>query len=320
MAQKENKNDAQSLRDLAKDLVKDLAKTTEESVENKSTKNSKENEVNHKTKKTLKENEKRELIKNKDLRELLRNKEIKEFVKEKDINWKLKLAPTMITIGALAFGLHALRFLLIEKYVYALICILSASLLDGFDGKVARYFKVSSKFGSILDTLVDFLNFGIVPGFLIYVKYFHFSQIKIGWIAVVFYITCTALRLARFSVIGMQDERFFKGVPAPGSSFLLVIPICIEQIFGSYNISTSTNSGMFDLFFSYFSITMAFLCGFLMLSSLKTISLSRIKIEKKYFSLFAGVFCASSACFYMYPWPSLLFLQLLYFVSIFKKR
>ena len=154
-------------------------------------------------------------------------------INEKMKDWKsdlqLGFVPSMITVFAMTLGIHAIRFLFAGKIDMAMLCIAIAGVLDALDGKVARYLQVSSKFGGTLDTLADFLNFGIVPAFALYVKYAAAANLKIYWLAVVVYIVSMALRLARFSVIGMEDGKFFKGVPAPGAAFLVALPLCFEH-------------------------------------------------------------------------------------------
>ena len=160
-------------------------------------------------------------------------------------DWNLGFVPSLITVAALALGVHAIRFLFMHDVYHAVLCIFAAAFLDGLDGRVARYLQVSSKFGGTLDTLADFVNFGIVPAFIMYVQYFNRAHSPIYWVFIVGYITCLALRLARFSVIGMDDDRFFKGVPAPGAAFLLLFPVCLEYALKSY---------LNPLFFVYFSM------------------------------------------------------------------
>lgn len=223
-------------------------------------------------------------------------------------DWKLGFVPSLITVLALTLGVHAMKFLFAHQVEKAVFCIFVAAILDGFDGKIARYLKVSSKFGGTLDTLADFLNFGIVPALTMYVKYFGIAGAQIYWLSVVIYITCSALRLARFSVIGMSGDIFFKGVPAPGAAFLVMFPICLGHAFGEY---------LNNIFLAYLSMALLVFVAGLMLSSFRTISLSRIRISKDHFPKLIIGLCACFTMLYLYTCLFIIVLQVLYFSSIF---
>ena len=234
------------------------------------------------------------------------------FQKVKDFkDWQLGFVPSLITVLGLALGIHAMRYLFIGQITKAAVCILVAAVLDGFDGKVARYLNVSSKFGSTLDTLADFLNFGIVPGFMMYVKYFNAASVKLFWVSVVVFIACLALRLARFSVIGMEDEKFFKGVPAPGAAFLALFPIFFENAFPFF-VPHEIMIGV--------SVFVLMATSFLMLSSFRTISLSRMQFSKKQFPILIIILCAAASLLHMYPWYFTIFVQAIYLFSVLQKK
>jgi len=216
--------------------------------------------------------------------------------------WGYSLAPTMFTVSALAAGIHALRFVFIGDYIKAGFCILLAGFLDAIDGKVARFLQVSSKFGGTLDTIADFLNFGVVPAFLLYFKYLDSPKLSIGWVAVIFYISCTAWRLARFSSNGMQGE-FFEGVPAPGGAFLVLMPLCFESAFFQVpNIK-------------YITIFFLIICGILMVSTIKALAISRIKLPRRFLGLFLCFLCASFGLFFIHTFEMIFFMQILYLFS-----
>lgn len=226
-------------------------------------------------------------------------------------DWQLGFVPSFITVLGLALGIHAMRYLFVGQVTKATICILIAAVLDGFDGKVARYLNVSSKFGSTLDTLADFLNFGIVPGFMMYVQYFNTASVKIFWVSVVVFIACLALRLARFSVIGMEDERFFKGVPAPGAAFLVLFPIFFQKAFPCL-VREDVMIGI--------AVLSLLITSFLMLSSFRTISLSRMQFSKNNFPIVIIVLCAFISLLHMYPWYFTLFVQAVYLFSVIARK
>jgi len=228
--------------------------------------------------------------------------------KVKDL--QLGMLPSVITVAALMLGVHALRFLFLQEVMKAVICIVLAALLDGLDGKVARFLNVSSKFGGTLDSMADFLNFGIVPPFIIYVKYFN-STMEICWISVVAYVASLALRLARFAVVGMADDRFFTGVPAPGAAFLAIFPLCCDYAFGQY-----LNKDVLK----WMAMLCLMSCSFLMLSKFKTVSLSRMTVSKQNFPTLVVILCVCASLTYLYTWYFIIFLQIFYLYSIIKKK
>jgi CDP-diacylglycerol--serine O-phosphatidyltransferase len=145
----------------------------------------------------------------------------------------IKLIPNMITMSALCLGLFAVRLAIIGDYQDATISIIIACLLDGMDGNVARRLKATSELGAQMDSLADFFNFGIAPGFLVYFwKMEQYDAVKrIAWFPVLILAICMAIRLARFNVGLMNEDHenplnkyFFKGIPAPMAAILVLFP------------------------------------------------------------------------------------------------
>ena len=140
------------------------------------------------------------------------------------------LVPNLITLLALCAGLTAIRLAFENQLELALAAIVFAALLDGIDGRVARFLKGTSKFGAELDSLADFVNFGVVPALILYFWGLH--EIKsVGWIAAMVFAICAALRLARFNVMIDDPNKpawagnFFTGVPAPAGAITVLLPI-----------------------------------------------------------------------------------------------
>src|SRR5580765_3999342 len=133
------------------------------------------------------------------------------------------LVPNLITLLALCAGLTAIRFAVEGKLDIALGAIVFAAVLDGIDGRIARLLKGTSRFGAELDSLADFVNFGVAPGLILY-----FWDLKVlnsaGWIAAMVFAICAGLRLARFNVMIDDPNRpvwagnFFTGMPAPAGA------------------------------------------------------------------------------------------------------
>jgi CDP-diacylglycerol--serine O-phosphatidyltransferase len=143
------------------------------------------------------------------------------------------LLPNVITLLALCAGLTAIRLAFEAKLELALAAIVFAALLDGIDGRVARLLKGTSKFGAELDSLADFVNFGVAPALIIYFWGLHELK-SIGWIAALVFAICSALRLARFNVMIDDPNKpawagnFFTGVPAPAGAITVLLPIYLN--------------------------------------------------------------------------------------------
>lgn len=140
------------------------------------------------------------------------------------------LAPNILTVLGLCAGLTAVRFALDAKFELAMIAVVVAAVIDALDGRVARFLKGATKFGAELDSLVDFVNFGVVPVVVLYL--WNLSTLGgLGWIAVLGFSVCCALRLARFNTALEEPDRpvwankFFVGVPAPSGAGLAMLPL-----------------------------------------------------------------------------------------------
>jgi CDP-diacylglycerol--serine O-phosphatidyltransferase len=140
------------------------------------------------------------------------------------------LLPNMITLLALCSGVTAIRFALEARYELAVASVMLAVVLDAVDGRLARLLKGTSRFGAELDSLADFVNFGVAPAILVYL--WSLNALKtLGWvIALVLAMSC-ALRLARFNV-ALDDpgrpawaSQFFSGAPAPAGATLALLPL-----------------------------------------------------------------------------------------------
>src|SRR6478609_6768575 len=141
-----------------------------------------------------------------------------------------RLVPNVITLLALCAGLTGIRLAFEERYELALAAIVFAAMLDAVDGRVARMIKGTSRFGAELDSLADFVNFGVAPGLILY-----FWVLKglgnLGWIAAIVFAICAGLRLARFNVQIDDPNRpawagnFFTGMPAPAGAITVLLPM-----------------------------------------------------------------------------------------------
>jgi CDP-diacylglycerol--serine O-phosphatidyltransferase len=140
------------------------------------------------------------------------------------------LVPNVITLLAICAGLTAIRLSTEGRMELAVAAIVFAAVLDGIDGRVARMIKGQSKFGAELDSLADFVNFGVAPGLILYFWQLH-ELGNGGWIAAMVYAIAGGLRLARFNAT-MDDPNkpafaanYFTGVPAPAAAVIVLLPV-----------------------------------------------------------------------------------------------
>lgn len=145
------------------------------------------------------------------------------------------LAPNLVTLLALCLGLTAMRLVVEGKLETATICILIAAALDGVDGRLARMLKGTSRFGAELDSLSDFVNFGVATGYVLWIFVLHDLK-SFGWIIVLTLACAMALRLARFNVMIDDPNRpdwqknFFVGMPAPAGAITAMLPLYLQFI------------------------------------------------------------------------------------------
>ncbi len=140
------------------------------------------------------------------------------------------LLPNIITLSGLSFGLSSIRFALESDFNLAIVCILFAGLCDVLDGMLARHLQSESDLGAQLDSLSDFLSFGIAPGLLIYMSIF--NQASIGAFAALAFIIFSCLRLALYNVRleeskteDGEPDHFFIGIPTPVGAILVILPL-----------------------------------------------------------------------------------------------
>lgn len=144
------------------------------------------------------------------------------------------LVPNFFTLLGLCAGLTSIRMGIEGRYDLALAAIVFAALLDGIDGRIARLLKASSRFGAELDSLADFVNFGVAPAFLVF--NWGLGELKsAGWICVMMFALASALRLARFNAAIDDDKpkwqsNFFTGVPTPAAAIAVLLPVYLSQL------------------------------------------------------------------------------------------
>lgn len=170
------------------------------------------------------------------------------------------IAPNVITLLALCLGLTAMRLVVEGKLDIATICILVAAALDGVDGRLARMLKGTSRFGAELDSLSDFVNFGVATGYVLWIFVLHDLK-SFGWIIVLTLACAMALRLARFNVMIDDPHRpewqknFFVGMPAPAGAITAMLPLYLHFIGVPVQEYGALPVGVYILFIAFLTIS-----------------------------------------------------------------
>ena len=219
------------------------------------------------------------------------------------------LLPNILTLGGVCLGISSIKFSIDGNYSLAVIFILLAAILDALDGRIARLIKGTSEFGKELDSLTDFVSFGIAPVFILYFWELN-NYGKLGWAITLIYSVCCVLRLARFNLTKIDDQplwksNYFEGVPSPAGGILILMPLIFElaDLNLNFNIKNLT---------PYFTILIAIL----MVSKLPTLSFKKISISPKataFILLGIGIVFISLLD---YTFETLLIFGLVYLISI----
>ena len=219
------------------------------------------------------------------------------------------LLPNILTLGGVCLGISSIKFSIDGNYSLAVTFILLAAILDALDGRVARLIKATSEFGKELDSLTDFVSFGIAPVFLLY--FWELNQYgRLGWAITLIYSICCVVRLARFNLTKIDNQQlwksnFFEGIPSPAGGILILMPLIYELSEINLNIN-------FKSLTPYFTILIAIL----LISKIPTLSLKKITISPKMtvFILLAMGLIFISLLYYTFE--TLLFLGFVYLISI----
>ena len=222
-----------------------------------------------------------------------------------------KYVPNFITLLSLSSGFTSISFSLNGEWEIAIYLILLATIFDFFDGWFARKLKSGSNFGAELDSLSDFVSFGIAPSFLIYLWSTN-TLGSLGWGATLFFVICSALRLARFTADiyltnkPIDNKEYFTGVPSPAAAGLILLPLFI---FFEFQIDLLKNE--------YFNFITTILIGFMMISKIPTISLKKIKINAKYKTWIFLIFVLACVSLISKIWITLIIFFGAYLLSVF---
>ena len=219
------------------------------------------------------------------------------------------LLPNILTLVGVCLGISSIKFSIDGNYSLAVIFILLAAVLDALDGRVARLIKGTSEFGKELDSLTDFVSFGIAPVFILYFWELN-NYGKLGWAITLIYSVCCVIRLARFNLTKIDEtenwkNNFFEGIPSPAGGLLILMPLIYEL--------TSLNIG-----FEVKDLTpyLTILIAILLVSKIPTLALKKISISPKatvFLLLLVGIIFIALLFF---TFKTLLIFGVIYLISI----
>ncbi len=230
----------------------------------------------------------------------------------------VQLLPNLMTISAMCSGLTGIRFAVLGEFTLAVAMILLAAVLDGLDGRVARLLRSESEIGAELDSLVDFVNFGVAPGLVIYLWGLHGVQSG-GWIATLVYATCCLLRLARFNIgnrmlmdkaaenPGEKPTGTFTGVPSPAGAMLAMLPIYFAFMLPDAPHIPAPVLALWMV-----------LIGGLMISRIPTPSFKSVTVYAENVRFVIVGFVVLVAALLMFPWETMVVIDLGYVAIVLK--
>lgn len=222
-----------------------------------------------------------------------------------------KIIPNMVTTLAVCAGITSIKYAIADLYAHAIICIFLAAFFDLLDGRVARMLKGSTKFGAELDSLSDFVSFGVSPAILMY-RWTLYDFPKFGWFFCLLFAICMAMRLARFNTM-LEDEpqpsywdNFFIGVPAPAAAALGILPVMISFEFPEVEFLRS----------NWFCSLVMFIVAMLMISRIPTVSTKKLKVPTYMVIPLVVILVFGATLIFSMPWLVLSSLSLLYAITI----
>ena len=221
-----------------------------------------------------------------------------------------RLLPNIVTVLALCAGLTAIRFGFQARWELAVMAIVLAAIFDALDGRLARLVGGSTKFGAELDSLSDFVSFGVAPAVLLYFWSLQHAR-GVGWALALLFAVCAALRLARFNTkLGVSDMpawayNYFTGVPAPGAAGLVLLPMILSfQFGGAFLVSPVLNAAAV--------VTVAFL----MISRIPTYSFKQFGVPHKLVLPVLLLVGLMAAFLVTSPWATVTVIGIAYIVSL----
>jgi CDP-diacylglycerol--serine O-phosphatidyltransferase len=220
------------------------------------------------------------------------------------------LIPNLFTFISLTFGLTAIKFAIDEKWQMSVSLIVFASFLDNIDGKLARLLKTNSDFGVELDSLSDFISFGIAPAVVVYL-WSKSLFLEGSWAVVIFYAICSSSRLAKFNLSNFDNKndlkkiKFFSGISTPAAAGLTLLPM---MFYFRFSPELTINEILMRFYI--------FIPAILMITNIPTYSLKGIKFEKKLLSFLIIILASFLSLLLTDFWLAMIILIIVYFLSI----
>ena len=219
------------------------------------------------------------------------------------------LLPNILTLGGVCLGISSIKFSIDGNFNLAVILILLAAILDALDGRVARLIKGTSEFGKELDSLTDFVSFGLAPVLILYFWELN-NYGKLGWAIALIYSVCCVLRLARFNLTKNENDHewknnFFEGIPSPAGGLLILTPLIYELTELNFNLNIKSLTPFLTV-----------LIALLLVSKIPTPSLKKISISSKttvFLLLSVGIIFIALL---FYTFETLLVFSFIYLISV----
>ncbi len=220
------------------------------------------------------------------------------------------LIPNLFTFISLTFGLTAIKFAIDGKWEISVSLIVFASFLDNIDGKLARFLKTNSDFGVELDSLADFISFGIAPAIIVYL-WSKSLFVETSWAVVIFYAICSSSRLAKFNLTNFENKndskkiKYFSGISTPAAAGLTLLPMMIYFRF-------SPDLPLNEVIIKFY----IFIPAILMISNIPTYSLKGVKFEKKLMPFLIIILASILSLLLTDFWLAMIIIIIVYFLSI----
>ena len=127
------------------------------------------------------------------------------------------ILPSLVTTASLFVAFYAIVQATLGRFEVAAMAVFVSMVLDGLDGRIARWTNTASDFGKEYDSLADVIAFGLTPALVMF-EWSLTAYGNIGWLSAFLFVACAALRLARFNSVEVKDKRYFQGLPSPAAA------------------------------------------------------------------------------------------------------
>ena len=220
------------------------------------------------------------------------------------------LLPNILTLGGVCLGISSIKFSIDGNFNLAVTLILFASILDALDGRVARLIKGTSEFGKELDSLTDFVSFGIAPVLILYFWELN-NYGKLGWAIALIYSVCCVLRLARFNLTKFDNQEewknnFFEGVPSPSGGVIVLMPLI-------YSLS---DIQIFNLNYDLLVPILFVVVSILLISKVPTYALKKISVPRNMTIFLLLAVVLYFGLLLIYTFNAIVISGLIYFIMI----